>query len=65
MGFRQGFLTLVTRFRPKSEMDYGTLSCLGYNDIGGQEYPCSFTISPASNALTDRDMVQKSLNIHF
>jgi hypothetical protein len=34
--------------RAETETDYGTLSCLGYNRIGSQIRPCSFTINPAS-----------------
>lgn len=34
--------------RPKSEMDYGTLSCMGVNEIGRQRHPCTFRITPAS-----------------
>ena len=29
-------------------MDYGTLSCMSFNEIGRQRLPCTFTISPAS-----------------
>ena len=36
---------------PKSDMDYGTLSCAGYNDVGRQMTPCTFTIRPASEGI--------------
>jgi hypothetical protein len=36
-----------SHFRAESEADFGTVSCLGYNKIGGQDKPCSFSIKPA------------------
>ncbi|CAB4064652.1 unnamed protein product [Lepeophtheirus salmonis] len=38
----------VLSTKPDSDLDYGTLSCLGINDIGRQVEPCSFKITPVS-----------------
>ncbi|XP_071744749.1 neural cell adhesion molecule 2 isoform X2 [Lepeophtheirus salmonis] len=38
----------IVQYKPDSDLDYGTLSCLGINDIGRQVEPCSFKITPVS-----------------
>lgn len=37
----------VAAYVPGSELDYGSLLCWGFNDLGRQEVPCVFTILPA------------------
>jgi len=36
-------------YTPKSERDYGTLTCWGRNAIGRQTEPCVFQLVPAGN----------------
>ena len=37
----------VASYKPKTEMDYGTLLCWGDNELGRQAVPCVFHIIPA------------------
>ena len=37
----------IASYRPKTEMDYGTLLCWGDNELGRQSVPCVFHIIPA------------------
>jgi hypothetical protein len=37
----------IASYRPKTEMDYGTLLCWGDNELGRQAIPCVFHIIPA------------------
>ena len=40
----------VASYTPKSEIDYGTLSCWASNEVGDQKRPCIFHVIPAGNA---------------
>ncbi|XP_042228072.1 uncharacterized protein LOC121870347 isoform X2 [Homarus americanus] len=42
----QDFLS-VASYAPKSHLDYGTLLCWAFNDIGEQSVPCAFAIIAA------------------
>ncbi|KAK7074662.1 hypothetical protein SK128_011972 [Halocaridina rubra] len=42
----QGMVS-VASYAPKSHLDYGTLLCWAFNDIGEQMIPCAFAIIPA------------------
>jgi len=37
----------VASYTPKSEIDYGTLSCWASNEVGDQKRPCIFHVIPA------------------
>ncbi|XP_050731413.1 hemicentin-1-like isoform X2 [Eriocheir sinensis] len=39
----------VASYAPKSHLDYGTLLCWAFNDIGEQSVPCAFAIIPAGH----------------
>lgn len=36
-------------YTPQSDMDYGTLSCWGTNEVGHQRIPCVFQVVAAGN----------------
>jgi hypothetical protein len=37
----------IASYKPKTEMDYGTMLCWGDNELGRQSVPCVFHIIPA------------------
>lgn len=37
----------VAAYVPRTELDFGSLLCWGFNDLGRQTTPCVFTILPA------------------
>lgn len=56
-------------FEPKSEFDYGTLSCWARNSVGETKEPCIFKIYPAGqcptiNFLAFLDYTKFNLDLH-
>ena len=45
--------TSVASYAPKSHLDYGTLLCWAYNEIGEQSVPCAFAIIAAGKIIHD------------
>jgi hypothetical protein len=41
----------IASYKPKTEMDYGTLLCWGDNELGRQAVPCVFHIIPAGKII--------------
>lgn len=38
-------------YTPVSDMDYGTLSCWGHNEVGHQKVPCVFQVVAAGKSI--------------
>ncbi|XP_076268336.1 protein turtle homolog A-like isoform X1 [Rhynchophorus ferrugineus] len=51
-------------YTPKSQRDYGTLTCWGSNSIGKQVEPCIFQVVPASKPSPLTNCTLKSVNNH-
>ncbi|CAG9764806.1 unnamed protein product [Ceutorhynchus assimilis] len=49
-------------YTPKSQKDYGTLTCWGTNSIGRQVEPCVFQVVPASKPSPLTNCTLKSVN---
>ena len=52
----------VASYTPKSEIDYGTLSCWASNEVGDQKRPCIFHVIPAGNT---QDLIVYHLRIQI
>ena len=48
--YTDGFMSYAS-YTPKSEIDYGTLSCWATNEVGLQKRPCVFHVIPAGEWL--------------
>jgi len=41
----------VASYKPKTEMDYGTLLCWADNELGRQSVPCVYHVIPAGKNI--------------